>query len=42
MRQAKIRGERFPILSHARSKPAIGARMEDVLETPAPRDPLAR
>jgi hypothetical protein len=41
MRQAKIRGERFPILTHARTKPAIGARMEDVRKAPAPRDLLA-
>jgi NAD(P)-dependent dehydrogenase (short-subunit alcohol dehydrogenase family) len=36
-----IRSERFYILTHERIKPAIRARMEDVLEARAPRDPLA-
>jgi len=35
-----IRRERFYILTHARIKPAIRARLEDVLEERAPRDPL--
>jgi hypothetical protein len=41
MSEAKMRGERFYILTHARIKPAIQARTEDVLEARAPRDPLA-
>ena len=36
-----IRHGRFYILTHARIKPSIRARMEDVLEERAPRDPLA-
>lgn len=36
-----IRRERFYILTHARIKPAIRARMEDVLDERAPRNPLA-
>ena len=36
-----IQRERFYILTHARIKPAIRARMEDVLDERAPRDPLA-
>jgi len=36
-----IRRERFYVLTHARIKPAIRARMEDVLEERVPRDPLA-
>lgn len=36
-----IRRERFYILTHARIKPAIRARMEDILEQRAPRNPLA-
>jgi len=35
-----IRRERFYILTHERIKPAIRARLEDVLEERAPRDPL--
>jgi NAD(P)-dependent dehydrogenase (short-subunit alcohol dehydrogenase family) len=35
-----IRQGRFYILTHERIKPAIRARMEDVLEERAPRDPL--
>jgi|GEM_PF-2613397 len=41
MSEAKIRGERFCVLTHARIRPAIRARMEDVLEARAPRDLLA-
>ena len=33
--------ERFYILTHPRIKGAIRARMEDILEERAPRDPLA-
>jgi len=36
-----IRRERFYILTHERIKPAIRARMEDVLEDRMPRNPLA-
>jgi NAD(P)-dependent dehydrogenase (short-subunit alcohol dehydrogenase family) len=36
-----IRRERFYILTHERIKPAIRARMEDVLDERTPRDPLA-
>lgn len=36
-----IRRERFYILTHARITPAIRARMEDILEARAPRNPLA-
>jgi len=36
-----IRRERFYILTHERIKPAIRARLEDVLEERAPRNPLA-
>jgi NAD(P)-dependent dehydrogenase (short-subunit alcohol dehydrogenase family) len=37
---AAVREERFYILTHARIKGAIRARMEDILEERAPRDPL--
>jgi NAD(P)-dependent dehydrogenase (short-subunit alcohol dehydrogenase family) len=37
---AGIRDERFYILTHQRIKGAIRARMEDILEDRAPRDPL--
>jgi len=36
-----IRRERFYILTHERIKPAIRARLEDVLEERVPRNPLA-
>jgi len=36
-----IRTERFYVLTHERIKPAIRARLEDVLEERLPRDPLA-
>jgi NAD(P)-dependent dehydrogenase (short-subunit alcohol dehydrogenase family) len=36
-----VRRERFYILTHTRIKSAIRARMEDVLEEHAPRNPLA-
>jgi NAD(P)-dependent dehydrogenase (short-subunit alcohol dehydrogenase family) len=38
---AAIRDERFYILTHARIKGAIQARMEDVLNDRAPRNPMA-
>ncbi|MCX7892966.1 MAG: SDR family NAD(P)-dependent oxidoreductase [Burkholderiales bacterium] len=38
---AAIRDERFYILTHERIKPAIAARMEDILSGATPRDPLA-
>ncbi len=38
---AAVRGERFYILTHPRIKPAIRARLEDILEERAPRNPLA-
>jgi len=38
---AAVKEERFYILTHARIKGAIQARMEDVLEERAPRNPLA-
>lgn len=37
---AAVKAERFYILTHAKIKGAIRARMEDVLEERAPRDPL--
>ena len=37
---AAIKRERFYILTHARIKGAIQARMEDILQDRAPRDPL--
>jgi len=37
---AAIKEERFYILTHARIKGAIQARMEDILEGRAPRDPM--
>jgi NAD(P)-dependent dehydrogenase (short-subunit alcohol dehydrogenase family) len=38
---AAVKEERFYILTHARIKGAIRARMEDILEERAPRNPLA-
>jgi len=38
---AAIKGDRFYILTHPRIKGAIQARMEDVLQERAPRNPLA-
>jgi short-subunit dehydrogenase len=38
---AAVKEERFYILTHPRIKGAIRARMEDVLEERAPRNPLA-
>jgi NAD(P)-dependent dehydrogenase (short-subunit alcohol dehydrogenase family) len=38
---AAVKEERFYILTHARIKGAIQARMEDILQERAPRDPLA-
>ncbi len=38
---AAVKDERFYVLTHARIKPAIRARMEDILEERAPRNPLA-
>jgi NAD(P)-dependent dehydrogenase (short-subunit alcohol dehydrogenase family) len=38
---AAVREERFYILTHPRIKGAIRARMEDILEERAPRNPLA-
>ena len=38
---AAVKEERFYILTHARIKGAIQARMEDILEERAPRNPLA-
>jgi NAD(P)-dependent dehydrogenase (short-subunit alcohol dehydrogenase family) len=37
---AAVRDERFYILTHAKIKGAIRARMEDILEEQPPRDPL--
>ena len=37
---AAVKGKRFYILTHPRIKGAIRARMEDILEERAPRDPL--
>jgi NAD(P)-dependent dehydrogenase (short-subunit alcohol dehydrogenase family) len=37
---AAVKGERFYILTHPRIKAAIQARMQDILEGRAPRDPL--
>jgi len=37
---AAVKAERFYILTHPKIKGAIRARMEDVLEERAPRDPL--
>jgi NAD(P)-dependent dehydrogenase (short-subunit alcohol dehydrogenase family) len=37
---AAIKGERFYILTHPRIKGAIQARMEDILQDRAPRDPM--
>ena len=37
---AAVREERFYILPHERIKPAIEARMRDILDEAAPRDPL--
>ena len=36
-----VKEERFYILTHPRIKGAIGARMEDILEERAPRNPMA-
>jgi hypothetical protein len=38
---AAIKNERFYILTHPRIKGAIQARMEDILEGRAPRNPMA-
>jgi NAD(P)-dependent dehydrogenase (short-subunit alcohol dehydrogenase family) len=38
---AAVKEGRFYILTHARIKPAIRGRMEDILEERAPRDPLS-
>jgi NAD(P)-dependent dehydrogenase (short-subunit alcohol dehydrogenase family) len=38
---AAVKEERFYILTHARIKGAIRARMEDILEERAPRNPMA-
>ncbi len=38
---AAVKSERFYILTHPRIKPAIRARLEDILEERAPRNPLA-
>ena len=38
---AAVKEDRFYILTHPRIKGAIRARMEDILEERAPRDPLA-
>jgi hypothetical protein len=38
---AAVKEERFYILTHPRIKGAIRARMEDILEERAPRNPLA-
>jgi NAD(P)-dependent dehydrogenase (short-subunit alcohol dehydrogenase family) len=38
---AAVKEERFYVLTHARIKGAIRARMEDILEERAPRNPLA-
>jgi len=38
---AAVREDRFYVLTHPRIKGAIRARMEDILEERAPRDPLA-
>ena len=38
---AAVKGERFYILTHPRIKGAIQARMEDILQDRAPRNPLA-
>jgi hypothetical protein len=38
---AAVRDNRFYILTHARIKGAIQARMEDILAERAPRNPLA-
>jgi hypothetical protein len=37
---AAVKAERFYILTHPAIKGAVRARMEDVLEERAPRDPL--
>ena len=37
---AAVKEERFYILTHPKIKGAIRARMEDILEERAPRDPL--
>ena len=37
---AAVKEDRFYILTHPRIKGAIRARMEDILEERAPRDPL--
>lgn len=37
---AAVKENRFYVLTHARIKPAIRARMEDILEERAPRNPL--
>ncbi len=39
---AAVKEERFYILTHPRIKGAIRARMEDILEERAPRDPMAQ
>jgi hypothetical protein len=38
---AAVKEERFYILTHPRIKGAIRARMEDILEERAPRNPMA-
>ena len=35
-----VKHDRFYVLTHPRIKGAIRARMEDILEERAPRDPL--
>ena len=37
---AAVKEDRFYILTHPRIRGAIRARMEDILEERAPRDPL--
>jgi len=39
--QAAVKEERFYVLTHPRIKGAIRARMEDILDERAPRNPLA-
>jgi hypothetical protein len=38
---AAVKEERFYVLTHPRIKGAIRARMEDILDERAPRNPLA-
>jgi hypothetical protein len=38
---AAVKEERFYVLTHPRIKGAIQARMEDILQERAPRNPMA-